>query len=481
MSGFSAFHVTEPVAAALARLGYSESDPYLEAVIPAAARGTNLVVVTPPAAVHALPALAGILGGAPDRTSGRCLVLVPDSALAEWETVAGVLARQAGRTIHAVRNVSRAVRLLQSEPIHLLLATPSAALALAQRSALKLDQVTSLFIAWPEFWDNEEALAPLMQDFSRDAQRIIYTTAPDRVADLVERHARRAQTVGPLLSPMPGGDSPPAKSAGRVRLTSIPWGQREQALREVIETLDPPTVSAWVQTAAPELEPRLPPGVTLAVRAVPATDLIVAYDLPNGDQLAQLLAAGEVVLLVPPAALAWARRVVPAATLLRLPGAADATAEATRARRARVSEVIEQGSAEAGLLALAPLFDRYDAASVAAALYQLWQDRPATSAPSPVTTPAPAADVLNSATARIWVGVGKKDGATANDFVAVLTKEIRLDRARIGKIEVRELYSLVEVPAAEAETLAGKLNGVSIRRRRVTAKIDRGGKPRSDK
>jgi ATP-dependent RNA helicase DeaD len=88
---------------------------------------------------------------------------------------------------------------------------------------------------------------------------------------------------------------------------------------------------------------------------------------------------------------------------------------------------------------------------------------------------------MNSATARVWVGVGKKDGATPNDFVGVLTKELHYDRANIGKIEVRELYSLIEIPAGEAEALAGRLTGVTIRRRRVTARIDRGGKVRSDR
>ena len=88
---------------------------------------------------------------------------------------------------------------------------------------------------------------------------------------------------------------------------------------------------------------------------------------------------------------------------------------------------------------------------------------------------------MSNATARVWVGVGKKDGATPNDFVGVLTKELRYERSKIGKIEVRELYSLVEVPAGEAESLANRLTGVTIRRRRVTARIDKGGKVRSER
>jgi hypothetical protein len=54
-----------------------------------------------------------------------------------------------------------------------------------------------------------------------------------------------------------------------------------------------------------------------------------------------------------------------------------------------------------------------------------------------------------------------------------------MDRTRIGKIEVREVYCLVEVPAEEAEEIARRMNGMTIRRRRVTARVDRGAGPRS--
>jgi ATP-dependent RNA helicase DeaD len=78
------------------------------------------------------------------------------------------------------------------------------------------------------------------------------------------------------------------------------------------------------------------------------------------------------------------------------------------------------------------------------------------------------------ATAKIYVSVGKKDGVTANDLVAVLTKELRVQRAKIGRIELREAYSLIEIPAQDAEKVAAGLNGVTVRRKRITARVDRG-------
>jgi ATP-dependent RNA helicase DeaD len=78
------------------------------------------------------------------------------------------------------------------------------------------------------------------------------------------------------------------------------------------------------------------------------------------------------------------------------------------------------------------------------------------------------------AVSKIYVGIGKKDGATVNDLVAVLTKEIRVDRTRIGRVELKEAYALVEIPAQEAERIAAALNGTTIRRKRVIARVDRG-------
>ena len=61
-----------------------------------------------------------------------------------------------------------------------------------------------------------------------------------------------------------------------------------------------------------------------------------------------------------------------------------------------------------------------------------------------------------------------------NDLVAVLTKEVRVDRGKIGRVELRDAYSLVELPAQEAEGIARALSGATIRRKRVTARVDRG-------
>ena len=74
----------------------------------------------------------------------------------------------------------------------------------------------------------------------------------------------------------------------------------------------------------------------------------------------------------------------------------------------------------------------------------------------------------------MWIGAGKRDEATVADFVAVLVREVGVERSRIGRIELRDTFALVEVPAEEAEAIALRLGGITIRKRKLTARVDRG-------
>jgi ATP-dependent RNA helicase DeaD len=51
---------------------------------------------------------------------------------------------------------------------------------------------------------------------------------------------------------------------------------------------------------------------------------------------------------------------------------------------------------------------------------------------------------------------------------------LRVERGKIGRIELRDGYSLIEIPAQDAEKVATALNGSTVRRKRVTARVDHG-------
>ncbi len=70
--------------------------------------------------------------------------------------------------------------------------------------------------------------------------------------------------------------------------------------------------------------------------------------------------------------------------------------------------------------------------------------------------------------------MGKKDNVGPKDLVGALIKEVGLAKGQLGRIEVKETFSLVEVAPAVAEQAIQRLGGISIRGERVTARVDRG-------
>jgi hypothetical protein len=393
---------------------------------------------------------------------GLGLVLAPAAPLEEWGALACGLSGETGLRVHVARGGRRALRRLRNDSVDLLIATPEAAFDLQRRSGLHLERVTGILLAWPEQWEHEAGLPSLMQDLSRDTQRLVLTALPSRTADLVERYARRALTVGAAEQQ--------AVPVGPVRSVSVGWADRWRAIPELLELLDPGSVVIWTadhsaHAAIGRVVGEGEPGIHLTSGDAPKADLVLAFDLPTARRLQQLREAGDVVLLVPPGAEPYVGSIAAPLRPLRLPGVVDRVASEAGARRSAIVQTLETGSPERALLTLAPLFERYDPSAVAAALFELW-------IASARGLPMPPPDV--PALAKIYVGIGKRDGATVNDLVAVLTKEVRVEREKIGRVELRDGYALVEIPGQDAEGVATALNGRIIRRKRVTARVDRG-------
>jgi hypothetical protein len=466
VAGLEELHLTPSIAAALDRLGWRDDDPLTREAAPTAARGHNLVLLLPPSPVAATPALGGMLTRLGEGRPG--LLLAPAGQLDEWGRVAHQAAGDSGLRVQVAHGTSRATRRLRADAVDLLIATPETAQALQRRSALRADALASVLLAWPEGWEDEEAVSPLMQDLGKEAQRIVLTSSPEGAAALIERYARRALTLG--------GGALEGETPGPVRTVSVPWGRRVAALSDLMELLDPTSLVVWTadrgahEAIAAATALREPEGRVVTGDA-PQAQVVIAFDLPNAERMRQLAGAGEVVLLVPPGTERYVERLASPRRPLRLPGALDAATTAAGARRAAIVRALETGTPDRALLTLAPLFERHDPATVAAALYELWTS--AAGASGPAALP----DI--PATARVYVGVGKKDGATVNDLVAVLTKDLRVDRGKIGRVELRDAFCLVELPAQDAERVASALNGTTIRRRRVTARVDRGTPTRS--
>jgi hypothetical protein len=209
-------------------------------------------------------------------------------------------------------------------------------------------------------------------------------------------------------------------------------------LGELLDLLDPGSVVVWTADRSwhAAIQAALPRdgSVQVITGDAPRAEIAIAFDPPDAPRLGQLLQAGEVVLLVPPGTEAYIARIASPCRPLRLPGPLDAAADSAAQRRSAISREIEAGRLDRGLLTLAPLFERYDATAVAAAVYDLWVGAGSPSAPAVVQVAAASMP----ATSKVFVSVGKSDGATPDDLVAVLTIKVLMTREKIGRIELRD-------------------------------------------
>jgi len=415
-------------------------------------RGRPVVLVRPPAVEQARD-LWELLGPpAPGHGPGvglRVLVLCADDACAaEWVGAAPTDAR-----IHAVTGLARTSRVLKERPIDILAGAAKDVAVLLERAALKLAAVANVVLAWPEALvdgDGAAALDAVLGE-ARDAHRIVLSWNPGLLGDLLERHARRALLVGTPPVDETGRPLPPVC---RARFAVVPSLRRPLAVRDALDALGATTPFIWNGGPIAPSESR--------------PDAVLCTALPTRDEAAALarLGGGEPVVFIAAGQLPYLRSVA-TLTPLALGSGADRARDRAEALRERVAGLLTTDNVDAELALLDPLFERFDPAEVAAALLALQRDGGSGKRDATAVGPVDAARV------KVFVGIGKKDRASAKDLVGALIREAGVAKDDIGRIDVRETFSVVEVAARAVDRAVRGLTGTTIRGRRVVARLDR--------
>jgi hypothetical protein len=399
-------------------------------------RSRHVVLVVPPAVERA--------GAVWEFVGQHSIVICADhEQAAQWAAAA-----PAEHRAHAVTGLTRSATLLKEGRVGLLAGAAADLAALVARSALKLDTVDTVILAWPEtFADDLDALlaeAP-------EARRVVLSWNPPALGDFLERHARRAEVVGALPLDQEGGPLKPACSA---RYAVVAASRRPAAVREALDALR--ALRPYVWTGGPVNPPE------------PPSDAVVCVTLPSREELRALAAVAPSVVLITASQLPYLRSIA-SLTPLALPGETDRAQDRAAALRARIAERLGAGDVGAELALLEPLFERYDPAEVAGAILAL--QREGRREKGDVRSDEQPAG--GAAWVKVFVTVGKKDKAGAKDLVGALIREVGLEKGQIGRIEVRDTHSLVEVAPAVADQAVRRLGSVTIRGRRVTARLDR--------
>jgi ATP-dependent RNA helicase DeaD len=74
---------------------------------------------------------------------------------------------------------------------------------------------------------------------------------------------------------------------------------------------------------------------------------------------------------------------------------------------------------------------------------------------------------------RLFIGAGREAGIRPADLVGAIANEAGVRSSRLGAIEIRERFSLIEVPAADATQIIKAMQRTTIRGQKVSVRRDR--------
>lgn len=502
MESFEDLGLPAELVEALASEGIEQPTPLQTAAIPVLRRGNNLLLAAGPGAGTLVAWGTAVLERVEaDEPGLRALVLTPTPESAQ--RLAESLQRLAAVTGHTVAALGSPWAL--PERAHILFGTPRHVLEAASRSRVDLGNVSVLVVDQADRIEHLTGLGAVEEVLSflpKDGQRIVASLpVTSGVEDLVERHARRATTVPPV--PADGSLARTSVERGTLRFRVVQEPKEEGLLATVAEALSDDArhvlIFARSEDRAADVgdyltlhgymagapgDPDLP--VWLGVQELEARGaaegaegvVVISYDVPaDPDSLDRRhgLNHGGVVLVVPREISHLrdvARRTGYALEPTPLPPRPDDEAQRFRDL---LSRALEEEDVAPYLLLLEPLFQRHDPAEVAAAAAALLRKKAPVPAPSqPQKQPAAAQREAPPAWVKLFLSVGERDGLTAKDLLGAITGESNVPGAKVGKIDIRESHTVVEVMEPVARKVIAALNGTTIRGRAVRADFDRG-------
>ncbi len=399
----------------------------------------------------------------------------------------------------------RAERLLQRNP-PAVIGTPSDLLALVRTTSLKLEGARHVVLMWPEAMLADAAqtaeLETLVSETPRESDRtLIVELVTPALEGFIERMALKPRRLA--------HERPLESVAIAVTYVIVAAEQRAAALQQLLDAREAATVALVADderaahdasAAVTALGLDIPSDVRIVgSHEAAAAPLVVWYGAPaSGERIAALAAsanaASEIVFLATAGELQRIRAHAGSITLspATLPQPMEAAAQRRRVLREELSTLLRRESVDAELATIEPLLAAHDPAEIAAAALRLLgrarmraEAAAARSEHARELSPGAASEGAKVdrqqpitgeyGWTRLFLSVGERDGAKRGDLVGAITGEADITGAQIGKIDLRDTYALVDVASPVADRVVERLTGVSIRGRRVTARLDRGG------
>lgn len=446
-------------------------------------RGQHVVYTLPPDRAH-IPQFMAPLVAKIDRavSDPQVIVVTPDAELA-LDIVSVSNVQENPVWLLPVTNGKRAARLLHARPAQLVAGDARALLDLVRSASLKLDAIKGIVVAWADhIFDagDGEALDALFGELPKEAgaaRVVVVERMTPEVESLLERQLRRARRVELA-------DAEGETGAVSVIVTS-PAG-RTRALRRLLDELDPSRALVIAASDDTQLEAERAvnalghggESASVARDATNATghDLVVLYGLPASRVTLVAVAAaqaGRVVALVEARQVPALRRMAASVVPFVFPDAARAARGRDDQIRDELRRELASGAPTRELLALEPLLAEYEGTEIAAAALRLLERERAQMRATSAAVQPTASTPAEGGFVKVFLTVGSRDGVLPGDLVGSISGESDIRSSKLGKIEIREGFSLVEVASDEAEKVIAAMNGATLKGRKLAARLDR--------
>ena len=515
---FQELGLGEDILRALDELGFEEPTPVQREAIPPLMEGKDVIAQaqtgTGKTAAFGLPMIER-LGGESRGPEG--LVLAPTRELAVQVAEAiHRFGKHRGTTVVAVyggQPIDRQLRAL-SKPVDVVVGTPGRLMDHMRRETLRLDQVRFVVL--------DEADEMLDMGFMEDIETILgalpeerqtalfSATLPSRISHLASRYLR---------NPIRIAVEPEQVTVPQIHQSYYEVVQRAklEALTRILDINNPTSAMVFCRTKVEvddvtqalqsrgysaeaihgDLSQMMRDRVMNRFRNGTATLLVatdvaargldiehvshvINYSLPGDPEsyvhrigrTGRAGRAGEAISLVTPRErrlLRWIERAVgQRLELRRVPTASDVAAKQRERLAATLSEMIETDELDRPMALVDELAIHYDPSKIAAAAISMLLQ------PEPEETEIPVSAVgAERGMARLFLNVGREDGVRPSDIVGAIANEARISGKSIGVIEIRDIYSFVEIPEDLVQRVIEALGRTKLRGRAVRVEIAR--------
>jgi ATP-dependent RNA helicase DeaD len=504
VESFESSGIRPELVEALAAQGYEVPTSVQSALIPVVRRGGSVIVEAGPGSGAALGIGLGVL----DRVAAEGDARTPRMALVATasDTDADALALSLAPLGDSLDIPVAALGSGWASPETATLLCGSVADVAERLRAARLSLADVKFVAVHECHEIEKAgllsSVELLLETVRGAQVVLMgLPLSEAVEDLARRVTNRAVHVPP--KPQDGRPSTRAEGAGRDLSYRVVTGDPLPHLVELIGTrltrsgYEHVLVHFRSDDQAADAGDRLatlgytvgPPGdrdatVWLAGVGTPVPDGLgapvasIAYEVPtDADILRQrCLGMASAATLVRPRELPHLRRTAGAAGVRLKPEATAPDHGLDREIRA-LGDRLEVRLRDSGLapfmLLSERLSERFDPMEIAAAALSVAFER--TVPPEPVSRgERPAGAARPQTWTRLFLSVGERDGVRPGDLLGAVAGESGIEGNHVGKIDIHDTYTLIDVDTSVAERVVKAVNGITIRGRSVRADFDRG-------